>query len=73
MAYGAGNPFFGHSERSEESLFDLGRKHREILRFAQNDTSTSCSVHSGRLTDAHPDGSRRMLQSVILATCECSC
>jgi hypothetical protein len=30
-----------HSERSEESLFDLrmGKKPREILRFAQNDNS----------------------------------
>ena len=37
-----GSPFndlFCHSERSEESLFDLGirKKQREILRFAQND------------------------------------
>ena len=29
-----------HSERSEESLFDLSSMHREILRFAQNDTKT---------------------------------
>ena len=30
-----------HSERSEESLFDLsiGKKPREILRFAQNDSA----------------------------------
>ena len=32
--------FWCHSERSEESLFDLGPMHREILRFAQNDKRT---------------------------------
>jgi len=33
--------FLCHSERSEESLFDLSRekKSREILRFAQNDNA----------------------------------
>jgi hypothetical protein len=36
---------FCHSERSEESLFDLsiGKKQREILRFAQNDNVFSFS------------------------------
>jgi hypothetical protein len=36
-----------HSERSEESLFDLSPMHREILRFAQNDKRTfspACSA-----------------------------
>src|SRR5258707_6286489 len=32
--------FWCHSERSEESLFDLSPMHREILRFAQNDKRT---------------------------------
>src|SRR5260221_1957052 len=32
--------FWCHSERSEESLFDLSPMHREILRFGQNDKRT---------------------------------
>ena len=39
--------FWCHSERSEESLFDLSPMHREILRFAQNDKRTfsaACSA-----------------------------
>jgi len=35
-----------HSERSEESLFDvaMGKKQREILRFAQNDKVLVCGA-----------------------------
>jgi len=37
---------FCHSERSEESLFDLSpeQKQREVLRFAQNDNVLSFSA-----------------------------
>src|SRR5258708_19704759 len=38
--------FWCHSERSEESLFDLSPMHREILRFAQNDKRTFSAASS---------------------------
>src|SRR5271167_4865150 len=38
--------FWCHSERSEESLFDLSPMHREILRFAQNDKRTFSAAAS---------------------------
>src|SRR5258708_12446202 len=47
--------FWCHSERSEESLFDLNPMHREILRFAQNDKRTfsaACEVCATYLLSA---------------------
>src|SRR5260221_9455327 len=38
--------FWRHSERSEESLFDLSPMHGEILRFAQNDKRTFSAASS---------------------------
>src|SRR5882672_856463 len=38
--------FWCHSERSEESLFDLSPMHREILRFAPNDKRTFSAASS---------------------------
>src|ERR1700680_3099938 len=45
--------FWCHSERSEESLFDLSSMHREILRFAQNDKRTFSAASQSRIHSAY--------------------
>jgi hypothetical protein len=44
--------FWCHSERSEESLFDLSPIHTEILRSAQNDRSTFSAASEVYATEA---------------------